>query len=262
MFSRLAARPAQYALLARPILPTQVRVSQYAAKANEPEQEALNVKEGPERDLVNFPRLTRPLYPNKVRLGFVPEEWFQFFYKKTGVTGPYVFGAGVLTYLLSKEIWVMEHEFYNGFAIAVFGAILIKTVGPQMRDFLDKEMHDYEKGWKDYRKNSMKSLTTAIESEEKEQWRAQGQNILFDAKRENIQLQLEAKFRARQLSVYQEVRRRLDYQLDYQNTTRRLEQKHMVKWIVDSVVKGITPQQEKEAVQQCILTLKSLAAKA
>ena len=34
-----------------------------------------------------------------------------------------------------------------------------------------------------------------------------------------------------------------DYQLDVQTTKRSFEQSHMVNWIVDSVVKGITPQQ-------------------
>merc|ERR1712025_1401159 len=52
-----------------------------------------------------------------VALGFIPQEWFDALYPKTGVTGPYMALAGVTTFLCSKEFYVMEHDFYVGLAL-------------------------------------------------------------------------------------------------------------------------------------------------
>lgn len=75
-----------------------------------------------------------------MRLGFIPDEWFTFFYKKTGVTGPYTFGVGLATYLMSKEIYVMEHEYYSGLSLAILCIFGVKKIGPALAKSLDKEI--------------------------------------------------------------------------------------------------------------------------
>lgn len=226
-------------------------------------REILHVpNEPPERDLVNFPRLKRPLYPGKVRLGFLPDEWFQIFYNKTGVTGPYLFGTGLLTYLYSKEILIMDHEFWTGVTIVIMIVTAIKKFGPAVSAYMDKEVDALEEMLDGNRVGGMAALQEAIKNEEHSQWQAQGEKMLFDAKRENVHLQLEYEFRKRQMAVYTEVKKRLDFQFEVQNVKRRLQQKHMVNWILDSVVKSITPQQEKDTLQKCIADLKGLAARA
>jgi F-type H+-transporting ATPase subunit b len=222
----------------------------------------LKVKEGPERDLVNFPRRERPMYSPKVHLGFLPDDWFKFFYPKTGVTGPYMFGIGLTTFLVSKEIYVMEHEYYTGISILIMIVYAAKKFGPSVGSFIDKQVDAEVDQYKKFYDDSVNHFHDAIKAEEKEQWRAEGQTVLFDAKKENVQLQLEAAYRERLMNAYTEVKKRLDYQLEIISAQKRLQQKHMVNWIVSNVTKSITPQQEKEALQKCIADLKGLAAKA
>lgn len=218
--------------------------------------------EGPERDLVNFPRRVRALEGGKVRMGFLPEEWFQFFYKKTGVTGPYLFGTGLITYLLSKEWYVIEEEFSTGVAIFIMAYVAIKKFGPAMRDFRDKLAKEEMDHLYDAKEKEMKKLEDHISEIKKDYWQMEGQKILMNAKRENIQMQLETEYRKRLMNVYEQTKRRLDYHLDLYNTKRKLEQMHMVDWIVNSVTKSITPEQEKEALKKCIEDLNTLSLKA
>lgn len=74
------------------------------------------------------------------QLTFVVHFRFQYFYPKTGVTGPYVFGAGMATYMFSKEIYVMEHEYYSGLSILLMIVYATKKFGPGLASFLDKEV--------------------------------------------------------------------------------------------------------------------------
>ncbi|XP_020816974.1 ATP synthase subunit b, mitochondrial [Drosophila serrata] len=204
-------------------------------------------------------RRQRPEHPGKVRLGFLPEEWFQFFYNKTGVTGPYTFGVGLITYLCSKEIYVMEHEYYSGLSLGIMAVIAVKKLGPLISKWADGEIDKIESEWKEGREAELKVLSDAIEAEKKEQWRADGALLLMEAKKENIALQLEAAFRERAMNVYSEVKRRLDYQVECRHVERRLNQKHMVNWITSNVLSSISPQQEKETLNKCIADLSALA---
>ncbi|KAG2468353.1 AT5F1 synthase, partial [Polypterus senegalus] len=194
-----------------------------------------------QQSLAPLPQL--PEKGGKVRYGLIPEELFQFLYPKTGVTGPYMLGTGLLTYLLSKEIYVINHETVAAASIGIIIIYGIKKYGPSVAAFIDKLNEEKVAKAQEVKDTAMKCLEQAVQNEKKEQWRVDGRHMLFDAKRNNVAMLLEINFRERLHMVTNEVKKRLDYQIDAQNLKKRMEQEHMINWVEKNVVRSITPQQ-------------------
>ncbi|CAL8088201.1 unnamed protein product [Calicophoron daubneyi] len=223
------------------------------AKSNE-------VYYGKERDMKNFPPVKYPLSHPKVRFGFIPDSWFQALYPKTGVTGPYLFMFGSLTFLLSKEIWVVDAHFVELMSFLIIVPWLIKKLSPYARKYVDAQVEELEQ---DRYYKPLKALTEnldrTVSTADEEIARETAVPLLVQAKEENLALQLEAAYRERLQQVHRAVTRRLDYHVERENARVRFQQQHMINWVVNHVVKGITPAQEKETLSQCIGELKRLA---
>ncbi|KAJ3585842.1 hypothetical protein NHX12_012250 [Muraenolepis orangiensis] len=195
----------------------------------------------------------------KVRHGIFPEEIFQLLYPKTGVTGPYMLGTGLFVYLLSKEIYVLNHETLYALSIGSVLIYGIKKFGPSVAAFADKLNADKVAKVQEFKDLAVNNIAEAIVQEKSEQWKVEGRSMLFDAKRNNVAVLLETNFRERIHMVTNEVKKRMDYQIALQNLHRQMEQEHMVNWVEKSVIGSITPQQEKESIAKCISDLNALA---
>jgi len=214
----------------------------------------------PERDLVNFPARVRPIDKPPVRLGIFPEEWFTALYPKTGVTGPYMALVGVGTFLASKEYFVMEHDFYVGLGLAVVLTGVVKSAGPDWTAAINKELDEEEAALRGIRQNEIDAIKASVAAEEASQADTSAWEDIIAAKKEAVGLQLEAVYRSRLQNAYTQVKKRLDYQLETANVVRRMEQKHMVDWIIGNVKASITPAQEDAALKKCISDLKGLSS--
>ncbi|KFW80872.1 hypothetical protein N305_04365, partial [Manacus vitellinus] len=173
--------------------------------------------------------------------------------------GPYMLGTGLVLYLLSKEIYVVNHETVAAACILSVIIYGIKKFGPDVAAFADKLNEEKVAKALAVKNEAIEGLQKAIEEEKKEQWRVEGRSYLFDAKRNNVAMLLEANYRERMMMVYNEVKKRLDYQVALQTLKRQKEQDYMIQWVEKNVIQSITPQQQKESIAKCILDLKALS---
>lgn len=120
-------------------------------------------------------------------------------------SGPYVFAISVGTYLISKEIYILEHEFYNGVSLLIICVAAVKMFGPKLAQTLDKEVDKYHDDINESRNSEIAQYEDLISHEKKVQSSLDGQKIIMDIKKENIKMQLEATYRERMMQVYQEV---------------------------------------------------------
>ena len=123
-----------------------------------------------------------------------------------------MFGTAVATWLVSKEIYVLEHEYYTGLSILIMAVFVVKKAGPKLAEWIDKQMDAEEETWVRSRTDEIDALESCIEHEKKEQWRTDAQKLIVEAKKENILMQLEAAYRERLATVSTEVIDRISTQ--------------------------------------------------
>jgi len=102
-----------------------------------PNMPTIHDDKDPQRDTKNFPRPVQPLESEPVHFAVIPDSWFKFFYNKTGQTGPYLFFGGLTTFLLSKELLIIEHEMVVGLSLAIIFYAGTKKFGKQLANYLD-----------------------------------------------------------------------------------------------------------------------------
>ena len=181
-----------------------------------------------------------------------------FLSDKTGVTGAWTLGAGLTAVAISKEILIIHNETIVGISIAGVIYWLYKKIGPQVAEYLDNSSKEILDNLNQGRNEAIESLKASIKAEENMEVMLQCRTDAFEILRENGGLAREEEYRRRQLNVYNEVRRRLDYQLEMEKTEKMLQQEHLVDWIQRAVTQSLTAKTD-QSLPQCISEVKKLA---
>jgi F-type H+-transporting ATPase subunit b len=216
----------------------------------------------PDRDTKNFPIEVQEEYPPATRMLVLPDSWFGNLYNKMGVSGPYVLTIGGALTLLGKEYILIDHHFAEAIAFSFAMYFLwYKLRDPAYKFTLESIKEETEETWEKPLAESKLKFKENIALMEKAIWQEEGQKYLYEAKREGVDLQLEAIYRQRLSEARSEIKKRLDYQLAKETAVKNFQHNYMTRWIIDNVLKGITPEQEKAALSQCLADLKTIAAR-
>ncbi|KAI1707537.1 mitochondrial ATP synthase B chain precursor domain-containing protein [Ditylenchus destructor] len=221
-------------------------------------------KEHPERDLVNFPYPETHMFAPKFRLFMIPDSWCTPFHKITGTSGPYLFWGGLAAFLVSKEIFTLD-EGWAKLYCGIWAYLLISRTWSYQ---WDKKL--YQK-WRDemdmYNKLIAEDLKEAVEfrnvsAAEAESLKAMQENFPTIFK-ENMALQLEAAYRQNVEKVSTELKRRIDYLQEVEDTKTRFERDILLQSVIEGVQKQIATNEGniKDAyLDNCIDQLKTLRA--
>lgn len=213
----------------------------------------------PERDAVNYPRLPIPEDLPPRRYHIIPESWFQIFYPKTGVTGPYAFFAGLATFMLSKEHLVVEHEFATALSTTIILSYAITKFGPKAREYLHNMAKKEYDGWDMWQKGNIDFLDKMITHYKNSMNHSLDE--LYEIRKQDVEAQLECEHRSRLKKIHDETKRRLDYLVAVADSQRQINHANMVNWVISNAVASFGPKQESEVLDSCIGNLRQLASK-
>lgn len=100
----------------------------------------------------------------------------------------------------------MEHEFYNGLSLLSIVIYIQYKFGAKIGAFLDKGVDKEEEELNNQKNESIEDIQKQIDKLEKEKWRVDGQLMLYDVKKQNIWMQLEANYRENLATIHSQVR--------------------------------------------------------
>ncbi|XP_057305194.1 ATP synthase F(0) complex subunit B1, mitochondrial-like [Hydractinia symbiolongicarpus] len=184
---------------------------------------------------------------------------WQMYKDLAGSSGATMFSIGLASYLISKEIFIINDEVLLLFVMGGTGYQLAKAVGPSIGKMLDERRDTILENLNKGKEMHIKAFEDEIAAEREGEAAIENRKEFFDIVKANNEMRLEVEYRSRLHEVESEVKKRLDYQVDLQNLERSIEEEHISSWVEKQVIGSITAKQESDALAQCIKDLNALA---
>lgn len=221
-------------------------------------------KEYPERDLVNFPYPEKYLFPPQYRLFIIPENWCSPFHKVTGTSGPYLFYGGLMGFLANKEIFAYDEGLVKLFVASFLYFVISRTMNYQWDKKANETVKEQHNSWNKLIAEDLKEAVEfrKISAAESESLKAMQENFPTIFK-ENMALQLEAAYRKNVDTIATELKRRIDYLQEVEDTKTRFERDILLQSVINGVKNQIASNEGniKDAyLDNCINQLKTLQA--
>lgn len=172
--------------------------------------------------------------------------------------GP-VFVGGAVLMGFSKELLIINAESYLACLMAFSVWVMIRYAKPDLQAWWDKSQAEELAKLNRLKERELKAITDNLDQIKAVEDLLAARFDIMQALKNREDMKREVQHRENLAEVEQEVKKRLDYQLDLQELKNKIEHEHIADWVTKEVVKSITPQQEQEAIAQCLAEIEALA---
>ena len=172
--------------------------------------------------------------------------------ERTGVTGVYTLGAGLLAFAHSKQIILLNEESHLLLPTMICCYMLVNTAVLKLGAMTERAnifIFDRLYGRKD---DVVDILQRGIDAATSVETEVSVRKDVFNILRSNAAIYREALYRERADTVRQEIVKRLQHQADLEAARRRIKQAHMINW-VEREVKNMATQLDNQAVMRACL---------
>lgn len=176
-----------------------------------------------------------------------------------GKSSTTVLGVGSLSYLLSKEVLILNEEIFIGVFMALVMYNISKAVGPLLGEKVRAMQKEEFEALNANKADQLTGLADQIVEMQKEFDVIDARDQFYDIAKNREEMKQDLVYRQRLHQVNTEVKKRLDYQVDLQTLEKDIEEKHIASWVEAEVLKSIADQPEEETLLQCIKDLNSIA---